>query len=68
MDAVTKAASGLKVADAEDALLAFEGTFSPLQQGIIIGGPTTRRPSARCATRSARTRRRRASSPRSAIR
>lgn len=39
MDAVTKAASGLKVADAEDALMAFEGTFSPLQQGIIVGGP-----------------------------
>ena len=39
MDAVTKASGGLKVADAEDAMMAFEGTFSALQQGIIIGGP-----------------------------
>lgn len=39
MDAVGKAASAIKVPDAEDAVMAFESTFSALQQGIILGGP-----------------------------
>lgn len=39
VDAVEAAASKLKVRDPEGALLAFEGTFSVLQRGIIMGAP-----------------------------
>jgi hypothetical protein len=38
IDAVSKAASSLKVADADTAHEVFETTFSMVQQGIIIGG------------------------------
>lgn len=39
VDAVEGAASKLKVRDPEGALLSFEGTFSVLQRGIIMGAP-----------------------------
>lgn len=39
MDAVTTAGAALKVKDYADAAQAFEDVFSPVQQGIIIGGP-----------------------------
>lgn len=39
VDAVEGAAAKLKVRDPEGALLAFEGTFSVLQRGIIMGAP-----------------------------
>ncbi len=39
LDSVTKAAATLKVPDMEDAGLAFEDTFSIVQQGIIMSGP-----------------------------
>jgi hypothetical protein len=37
--AVDKAAGELKVKNQDDAALTFADTFSPVQQGIIIGGP-----------------------------
>lgn len=46
LDAVTKASAGLKVKDLEDAAMVFEDTFSPVQQGIIIGGPDSAESSA----------------------
>lgn len=39
LEAVTKAATGLKVHDYEDAQANFEDTFSIVQQGIVLGGP-----------------------------
>jgi len=39
VDAVEGAAAKLKVRDPEGAILAFEGTFSVLQRGIIMGAP-----------------------------
>lgn len=39
LDAVGKAAATLKVADADEALAAFEDTFSVVQQGIILDAP-----------------------------
>lgn len=39
VDAVEGAASKLKVRDPEGAILAFEGAFSVLQRGIIMGAP-----------------------------
>lgn len=39
VDAVEGAAAKLKVRDPEGALLAFEGSFSVLQRGIIMGAP-----------------------------
>jgi hypothetical protein len=39
VDAVEGAAAKLKVRDPEGAVLAFEGTFSVLQRGIIMGAP-----------------------------
>lgn len=36
---VTQAAAGLKVSDADDAIAAFEDTFSVMQQAIIIDAP-----------------------------
>ena len=39
LDAVTKAAATLKVSDADDAVAAFEDTFSVVQQAIIIDAP-----------------------------
>jgi hypothetical protein len=46
IDAVTKAAATLKVADQEEAALAFEDTFSAVQQGIVLGGPDDAKTSA----------------------
>lgn len=46
LEAVTKASDGLRMPDYEDAAAAFEGTFSPLQQGIVIGGPDDAKTSA----------------------
>lgn len=46
LDAVVKAGEALKVRDSEDAIQAFEGYFSPVQQGIIIGGPDDAKTSA----------------------
>lgn len=39
LDAVVKTGKALPVRDHDEALEAFEGTFSTIQQGIIIGGP-----------------------------
>jgi hypothetical protein len=39
LESVQRAASTLKVQDHDDAAEAFADTFSPVQQGIIIGGP-----------------------------
>lgn len=39
INAVKTAASSLKVRDYDEASQVFEDTFSPVQQGIIIGGP-----------------------------
>jgi hypothetical protein len=38
-DTVNTAGKSLKVPDHDDAVAAFETTFSPLQRGIILGGP-----------------------------
>jgi hypothetical protein len=46
LEAVTKAAEGLKVRDHEDASAAFEAAFSMVQQGIVIGGPEDAKTSA----------------------
>lgn len=46
LDAVTKASEGLKVRDHEDATAAFEGAFSMVQQGIVLGGPEDAKTSA----------------------
>ncbi len=46
LDAVTKASDGLKVRDHEDATAAFEGVFSMIQQGIVLGGPDDAKTSA----------------------
>lgn len=46
LDAVTKASEGLKVRDHEDATAAFEGAFSMIQQGIVLGGPDDAKTSA----------------------
>lgn len=46
LDAVTKASEGLKVRDHEDATAAFEGVFSMIQQGIVLGGPDDAKTSA----------------------
>lgn len=46
LDAVTKAAEGLKVPDLEDATAAFESAFSMVQQGIVLGGPEDAKTSA----------------------
>ena len=39
IDAVGKAASALKVSDHDEAVQAFEDAFSPIQIGIVMGGP-----------------------------
>lgn len=46
LEAVTKASDSLRMPDYEDAAAAFEGVFSPLQQGIVIGGPDDAKTSA----------------------
>lgn len=40
LDDVSKAAQSLKVRDADEAAEAFEATFSVVQQGVIMDGPT----------------------------
>lgn len=46
VEEVDKAASALKVKDQDDAILAFEDTFSLVQRGIIMGGPDDAKTSA----------------------
>lgn len=46
LEAVTKAATGLKVRDHEDAQASFEDAFSIVQQGIVLGGPEDAKTSA----------------------
>jgi hypothetical protein len=46
LDAVTKAATGLKVRDYDDAQAQFEDLFNVVQQGIVLGGPEDAKSSA----------------------
>jgi hypothetical protein len=46
VEEVDKAASGLKVKDQDDAIAAFEDSFSLVQRGIIMGGPDDAKTSA----------------------
>ncbi len=46
VESVNKAAATLKVTDHEEAVQAFEDTFSPLQQAIVLDGPQDAKSSA----------------------